>query len=427
MKTQPTSSTAFALLAALFLLFTQTSCDRSKKADSSSSTVSLVVPPLFERKGELSKSVEWEKTKAKVEELKQKLAKNPNDLKARLQVVTIYLAEARITGEHPYYYPATLTVLDGILLLDPANFEATVFKASVKMSQHQFAEAKTIAEKALKLNPDNAYVYGVLVDANVELGNYEAAVAMSDKMQRLKPSLESYSRASYLREIYGDYPGAIEAMKLAVQAGLPGSEPYCWSKNTLGYLYETTGKLAKAETQYQEILALRPSYAFALRGLAKVYRERKQYDQALATLASAARIMPEFSFHEEMAEIYALQGDAGKARKKYLEVVKMLGEDARSGHRVDLELCKTYTAAGLLDSAQVYGLREYAMRPNNIDVNHALAWVYFKKNDLAKAKEHLRVALRTGAKYPELLARAKAIERGDAVAVNAGKLLTKAP
>ena len=421
MKTQPTSSTAFALLAALFLLFTQTSCDRSKKTDSGSSTVSLEIPPLFERKGELAKAIEWEKTKDKVAELKQKLATNPNDLKARLQVVTIYLAEARITGEHPYYYPAILTVLDGILSLDPVNFEATVFKASVKMSQHQFAEAKTIAEKALKLNPDNAYVYGVLVDANVELGNYEEAVAMSDKMQRLKPSLESYSRASYLREIYGDYPGAIEAMKLAVQAGLPGSEPYCWSKNTLGYLYETTGKLAQAEAQYQEILTLRPSYAFALRGLAKVYREQKKYDQALATLDSAARIMPEFSFHEEMAEIYALQGDVGKARKKYLEVVEMLGEDARSGHRVDLELCKTYTAAGLLDSAQVYGLREYAMRPNNIDVNHALAWVYFKKNDLPKAKEHLRVALRTGAKYPELLARAKAIGKGNALTAQAGK------
>lgn len=426
MKTQPIFSTAFAVLTALLLFFTQTSCDRSKKTASASSTVSLEIPPLFERKGALSKASEWEKTKAKVAELKQKLATNPNDLKARLQVVTIYLAEARITGEHPYYYPAILTVLDGILSLDPANFEATVFKASVKMSQHQFAEAKTIAEKALKLNPDNAYVYGVLVDANVELGYYEEAVAMSDKMQRLKPSLESYSRASYLREIYGDYPGAIEAMKLAVQAGLPGSEPYCWSKNTLGYLYETTGKLANAETQYQEILALRPSYAFALRGLAKVYRERKQYNQALATLDSAARIMPEFSFYEEMAEVYALQGDAEKARKKYLEVVEMLGEDARSGHRVDLELCKTYTAAGLLDSAQVYGLREYAMRPKNIDVNHALAWVYFKKNNLPKAKEHLRAALRTGAKYPELLARAEAIERGNAVAVNTGKLLTKA-
>lgn len=400
------------LAGAACLLLAPLGCERGKKAAASAQTVSLEIPPLFQRKGELARAAEWGKTQAKVEELKQKLAQNPNDLKARLQLVTIYLAEARITGEHPYYYPAVLKMLNGVLSLDPTHFEATVFKASVKLSQHEFAEAKVLAEKALKLNPDNAYVYGVLVDANVELGKYEEAVAMSDKMQHLKPSLESYSRASYLREIHGDYPGAIEAMKLAVQAGLPGSEPYCWSKNTLGYLYETTGQLAQAEREYREILALRPSYAFALRGLAKVYREQKKYDLALATLDSAARIMPEFSFHEEMAELYAAQEKTEQARKKYAEVVEMLGEDARSGHRVDLELCKTYTAAGLLDSARVYGLREYARRPDNIDVNHALAWVYFRQKDLAKAREHLRLALRTGAKYPELLTRAATINKG---------------
>lgn len=176
------------------------------------------------------------------------------------------------------------------------------------MSQHQFSEARELAEKARQLNPNNAYVYGVLVDANVELGNYEEAVAMSDKMQQLKPLLESYSRASYLREIYGQYPSSIEAMKLAVVAGLPGSEPQCWSKNILGQLYETTGQLANAEQQYKEILAMRPSYAFALGGLARVHKARKEYDKALVMLEKASAIMPEFSFHEEMAEIYDLQG-----------------------------------------------------------------------------------------------------------------------
>lgn len=203
----------------------------------------MEIPPLYERHGELSNAVEWPKTKEKVDELKKKIKENPSDIKSRLQIVVIYLAEARITGEHPYYYPAVLKVLDGVLSMDPKNFEALTFKSSVKMSQHQFSEARDLANKARQINPSNAYVYGVLVDANVELGNYKEAVIMSDKMQELKPSLESYSRASYLREIYGNYAGSIAAMQLAVQAGLPGSEPECWSKNTLGHLYETTGQL----------------------------------------------------------------------------------------------------------------------------------------------------------------------------------------
>lgn len=391
-----------------------------------SSTSTMEIPALYERRGELAKAEEWVRTKEKVEELKKQIKKDPSDVKPRLQIAMIYLSEARITGEHPYYYPAILTILDGVLAMDYKNFEATTFKASVKMSQHQFAEARDLAEKARQLNPDNAYVYGVLVDANVELGNYEEAVAMSDKMQQMKPSLESYSRASYLREIYGQYPSSIEAMKLAVDAGLPGSEPYCWSKNTLAQLYETTGKLKEAEQQYNEILALRPSYAFALRGVARIHKVRKEYDKALAMLDKAAAIMPEFSFHEEMAEIYALQGDKEKANAKYAEVVKMLDEDAQSGHAVDLELCKLYTQMGKFDSALEYGMKEYKKRPKNIDVNHALAWVYFKQNDIQRAQQHVQVALRTGSKDPELLQKAGAIEIALGNAGPGNKLIAEA-
>jgi tetratricopeptide (TPR) repeat protein len=405
-------NTFFVILSLFLISLFSISCKNSEgnKSASESASSNLEIPPIFDRKGELAKAMEWEKTKAKVAELNKKLETNPNDIKTRLQIATIYLAEARITGEHPYYYPAVLKILDGVLYLDPNNFEATTYKASVKMSQHQFAEAKVLAEKAQKINPANAYVYGVLVDANVELGNYEEAVKMSDKMQQLKPSLESYSRASYLREIYGDYKGSIEAMKMAVQAGLPGSEPFCWSKNTLGQLYQTTGQMQAAKQQYDDIMVVRPSYAFAGRGQAQVLKEAKQYEQALAVLEKAAAVMPEFSFHEEMADIYALQGDKEKAMKKYEEVAKMLDEDAQSGHAVDLELCKLYTKTGQLDLAMKYGMIEYKKRPKNIDVNHALATVYFNQKDFKKAQNHVLMALRTGSQNPELLQQAAKIE-----------------
>ncbi|MBU1821003.1 MAG: transposase, partial [Bacteroidetes bacterium] len=138
--------------------------------------------------------------------------------------------------------------------------------------------------------------------------------------------------------------------------------------------------------------------------------QQKQYDKALATLEKASEIMPEFSFHEEMAEIYALQGDKDKAARKYAEVITMLDEDAQSGHLVDLELCKLYTKLGQLDSAAVYGQKEYTRRPQNIDVNHAMATIAFQKNELEKAQKHMQVALRTGSKDPELLQQASQIE-----------------
>lgn len=368
------------------------------------------IPDLIERKGALATAIEWTKTKEKVAELKGKIAKKPEDTKLRLQAATIFITEQRITGEHHFYYAAIEKILNGVLTLDPNNFEAKVYKASLRMSQHQFADAKKIAEEARVINPNNAYVYGILVDANVELGNYAEAVEVSDKMQALKPSLESYSRASYLREIYGDNNGAIEAMKLAVKAGLPGSEPQSWSRNILGDLYYNTGKIAEAEATYAENLALRPSYAPSMAGLAKIETQKKNYPKALALLDSANSIMQQNSFVEQKADVYAAMGDTAKAAAQYKDVQKLLIFDAATpGHSVSLELTRSFIKTNQWDSAHKYGMMEYNVRPKNIDVNNELAWIAYNTKDMAKAKEYLKAAQSTGSKNPELLKRATAI------------------
>jgi tetratricopeptide (TPR) repeat protein len=181
--------------------------------------------------------------------LQKKLREKPNDLQSKLFLALAYMQEARITGEHPYYYPAALKLIDDILDQEPDNpvmmYEATVAKASVQLSLHQFDKALETGKKALAINNRGAAVYGVLCDAYVEMGQYEEAIKMADQMTTLRPDLKSYSRISYLREIHGDLPGAIEAMQAAVKAGFPGLEQTAWSQVTLGSLYEKTGDLAR--------------------------------------------------------------------------------------------------------------------------------------------------------------------------------------
>lgn len=403
--------TLLPFFAAIFLLTITTSLSSCSNGEAKlkeyvSEQNPLDIPNLLERNGELASAAEWAKTKEKTIELKAKLAAKPDDIKTRLQLATIFITEQRITGEHHFYYPAIEKILNGVLSIEPKNFEAAVYKASLKMSQHQFADAKKLAEEAKLINPNNAYVYGILVDANVELGNYEEAIAMSDKMQALKPSLESYSRASYLREIYGDYKGAIEAMKLAVQAGLPGSEPQCWSRNVLGELYINTNQWEMAENTFAENLYMRPSYAPSMAGLAKVATQKKNYTRALALLDSAIAVMPQSSFNEQKADVYAAMGDSTKAMATYTEVQKLLIADANSGHHaVSLELAKNFEKTNQWDSAKKYATMEYAIRPKNIDVNNELAWIAYSQNDFAKAKEYIKTALSTGSKNPEMLKR----------------------
>jgi len=131
----------------------------------------------------------------------------------------------------------------------------------------------------------------------------------------------------------------------------------------------------------------------------------------LELLEQATAIMPEFSFNEEMAEIYTLQGETKKAGAEYEKVLVMLKEDELSGHSVALEMCRIYTKTGQYGLAIEQAMKEYAARPFNIDVNHALAWASFQKNETGKALEYLKIALGTGSKDPELLERARLIKK----------------
>src|SRR5437870_4778016 len=121
-----------------------------------------------------------------------------------------------------------------VLKGDAENFEALTYKSMIFLSQHHFSDGLNVATKAEHMYPYNAFIYGILTDANVELGNYPEALKTADKMISIRPDIRSYSRVSYLREIHGDIPGAIEAMKLAVGAGEPGTEGTEWTRVQLG-------------------------------------------------------------------------------------------------------------------------------------------------------------------------------------------------
>ena len=80
--------------------------------------------------------------------------------------------------------------------------------------------------------------------------------------------------------------------------------------------------------------------------------------------------------------------------------------DANIGHYVDKELAYAYININNLDNAEKHALAEYNRRPDNIDVNECLAWVYYSKGDYDKALTYIKAALKTNCKNPTLLCRA---------------------
>jgi tetratricopeptide (TPR) repeat protein len=368
------------------------------------------IPQLKERNQYISNATEWLNTKAAINGLLAKLRQNPKDEKAKLQLAQAYIQESRVTGDHAYYDKAALQLLNDVLKDQPENYDAVCCMATVYLSQHHFADALPIGEKAIKINPYNAFGYGLLVDANVELGNYTEAVKMADKMVSVRPDGRSYARISYLREIYGDLNGAINAMKMAVDAGYPGLEQTEWCRVQLGKLYEMSGNLAFADMQYEKANYLRPNYAYALAGMGRIKKANKDYPAAIDMFQKAAEMLRDYSFSDELTDLYKLNNEPTKAAKQAAEVVKMLtaetdkaNSDQQIGHYADRELAYAYLKVNDYDNALKHALIEYNRRTNNIDVNRTLARVYYKRGEIADARKYIAVAMKTKSNNPELL------------------------
>lgn len=338
--------------------------------------------------------------------LTEKIKSNPKDFESQLTLAELFMMEARISGDHGYYYPAALQVINGVLtqeLKDPTMYRALLDKSSVLLSLHQFAEAKAIGEKALPYNTYSADIYGVLVDAHVELGQYDKAIEYADKMVSIRPDLRSYSRIAYLREIHGLPDESIAALKMAVAAGYPGMEQTEWARLTLGHLYERYGAQDSAMMQYEIALAERPNYPFAIAAMAKTYETMGQMQKADSLNAVARELIPEVSFFVDKATWENEAGKTAKAKELASEILTMMADDEKAGHKMGLELAKVHL--NLLndpDNALKYAMTEYEVRPANIDVNKVLAEIYYAKGDQQKTQEHLKKALATGTKDPEL-------------------------
>lgn len=362
---------------------------------------------LLDRKGPISITSEWINAKASIQTLQNDIRKKPTDQKKKLLLALAYMQEARVTGEHPHYYPLASDILDDVIKSAPADrnflFEAMVAKATVQLSLHQFEAALRTAHLAKKIDTTTASLYGVYCDAYVELGDYANAIAAADKMTSIRPDIRSYSRISYLREIHGDTLGAIEAMNEAIASGVPGLEQTAWARITLGGLHEAIGNLNEAEIQYRLVLAERPHYAFAIGALGRIEAKRKNYDKSIELLKEASEIMPEFSFQQEMAHVYKITHENSRAKSITQELLESLEEDQDAGHVVDLELANIHLdILQDIDESFRYAKKEYKKRPQNIDVCKTMAKIYYKKNNLEEANKFIEIASRTNKQDAEI-------------------------
>lgn len=384
-------SVALLALAAAAILF----WPAKKKA--------LQMPDLLPRSGETVPSAEFTQSEEQVRKFRADLTEHPDKIELYVKLADVYLQESRVTANHHFYVPVASALIDEALRRDPNSFEALVAGSGLAMTLHQFQHADEMVTKAIQENPSNATSYGVLCDANVELGNYSLAIAACDSMMARRPDLRSYARASYLRQLHGSDSGAISAMLLAADAGLTGSESRSWTLFQLGNLFIQSGKLDTAAFIFNGILEERPNYAYARSGLATIHLLKGEYPDAIRELVTAIQELPEHIFLEQLSDVYLAMGDTANARKLETRVLAAFEQHEQDGWNVDREYAQYAADHGIkLDEARTRAKQEYNRRPNNADAIETYAWVLYKTGDLPKAEEIIKKGIARGIVTPTM-------------------------
>ncbi|MBV7328550.1 tetratricopeptide repeat protein [Chloroflexi bacterium TSY] len=357
-----------------------------------------------------------------IEQLRMRLQRNPNDEVAYAQLGLGLLQRVRITGDATLYTQAK-EAFDKALQLNPHQIDALIGQGILALALHDFHQAIEWAEQAL--NPFRAQIVGILVDAYVELGRYDEAVQTAQRMVDLRPDLHSYSRISYIRELHGDVDGAIEAMRAAVDAGVPGTEEWLWAQVQLGHLNFNRGDLDTAEQIYTFALRHQTKYAYAVAGLAQVQTARGNHQAAIASYRELVERLPLPEFVIALGELYVTTGQLELAREQYdlVRVIQQLNADA--GQDVGLELARFNADHGEPVIALAQAKAVYAARPT-IYAADTLAWALHQNQINEEAWTYSQEALRLGTQDASMHFHAGAIAQALGDVKSAKEYLQKA-
>ena len=222
---------------------------------------------------------------------------------------------ARRTGE-PTHYTRSERALRQALEQDPNDVRALIGLASLSNTRHHFREGLVLARRVQSLTPDTALVYGVIGDALVELGRYEAGFRAYERMVELKPSIAGYARIAHAQSLLGENDGARRTLRLALDSAVD-AETRAWAYVELGRLDRTELRLAAAERQFRKALAVSPGHPIALEAFGETEAARGNLAHAIRLQAAAVerRFSPEFA--ASLGDLHSVAGDKAAAERAY--------------------------------------------------------------------------------------------------------------
>ncbi len=332
---------------------------------------------------------------ADVRELERTVQAEPSDGQSLVLLGYAYQQRWRETADASNL-PRSEAALRRALRLDPQDPLAVTGLGSLALIRHDFRSALDLGRRAQRLAPSSARGYGVIGDALIELGRYEDAFRAFERMVALRPSVASYARIAYARELIGDLPGARQAMQLAADAASGQREPAAWANVELAKLDLRAGRVRRAERHLRAAVALLPGYVYASEQLARVAAARGDLRSAIRSARAAATAVPLPQFVALLADLYDRTGNRRAAREQIATVRAIDRILTANGVRTDVESVVFDADHGIGTATLVARARAARAARPSILGDDALAWALARTGRCGEARQWSERSLRLG-------------------------------
>jgi tetratricopeptide (TPR) repeat protein len=347
----------------------------------------------------------------RISDMESRLRAQPADTGSAVLLSDALLRQARATNDARPANRAS-EVLQAVLKEHPGQYDALRMLGAIDLSQHRFRDALEVGRRARDLRPEDAWNYGVIGDALIELGDYDKAFEAFDTMMAKRPSAAAYARVAYARELRGNLEGALQAMQMAAAATPPEDpEAQAWYTAQLGELSLRMGQLDDADRDYRRAAFLFPKYPHAMIGLGKVKVARGDRDGALAIDLEQMKRTPTLDLAARIGDLYAERGNAAES-ERYYQLAEDLAGPGMAQTEAHLALFLADHNRKLPEAVKI-GEAVAAVR-QDIFTEDAVAWAYYKVGRLDEAVAASERALRTGTRDERIISRAALIRAASA-------------
>lgn len=350
-----------------------------------------------------------------IRELEARVRANDEDFIALNKLSGYYMERLRATGD-PAYLSLARRAAERSLSVVPAEQNESGLSALVaaELESHDFLLARQHAERLVSLQPAKALPRQLLVDAYLELGDYERAESVLRRLQGMGVSAGTEIRFARFAFMKGDVKVAEQhmtnALALLSESSQPSREVVAWCYWQLGDYAFSRGDYAAAEANLKEALTVFPGYYRALGGMAKVQAAGGDLKAAEASVREALKRLPDPVFIALLADILRLQGRVEDSQREFalLEQIERLNATVRV---YDRQLAVIYADHNLhVERAYSWVAEDYGKRKDVYGAD-ALAWTAFKAGRIDEARKIMEHALKLGTRDARLYYHAGVIEK----------------